>query len=236
VAGVKIIQEQQSLNRLRKVLRSSKIAFDYVLIDTPPTLDVMTAISMVAADEVLVPAQCHYFAMVGIRAIKDSMHRIRDAMRNPELKFRGVLPTMLDTHSTRSQTVLHEMRAVLGREVLNTVIPYDVTVMDAPHRGKPVVEDAPESPAGKAYRALVDELLEAYLSETPIPSLQSVEGTPVISSSDGLAANAEATASDDTGEVVIEEDTATSPVEASAIAEVSETTEASSVEGEPKAD
>jgi hypothetical protein len=174
--------------------------------------------------------------MVGIRAIKDSMHRIRDAMRNPELKFRGVLPTMLDTHSTRSQTVLHEMRAVLGREVLNTVIPYDVTVMDAPHRGKPVVEDAPESPAGKAYRALVDELLEAYLSETPIPSLQSVEGTPVISSSDGLAANAEATASDDTGEVVIEEDTATSPVEASAIAEVSETTEASSVEGEPKAD
>ncbi len=84
VAGVKIIQEQQSLNRLRKVLRSSKIPFEYVLIDTPPTLDVMTAISLVASDEVLIPAQCHYFAMVGIRAIKDSMQRIRSAMRNPD--------------------------------------------------------------------------------------------------------------------------------------------------------
>lgn len=159
VATVKIIQESQPLDRLRTALHNNRLGFDYVLIDTPPTLDVMTAISLVAADEVIIPAQCHYLAMLGIRAIKDSIQRVREGMRNPDLTLRGVLPTMYDSASSQSQSVIDEMRAVLGDAVFDTVIPYDVRVQDAPHRGKPVVEDAPDSPAAIAYKAFADELL-----------------------------------------------------------------------------
>ena len=159
VGMVKIVQEEHPLDRLRDVLHQSHVTFDDILIDTPPTLDVMTAISLVAADEVLIPAQCQYLAMLGIRAVKDSIQRVRDGMRNPNLKLRGVLPTMFDASSSQAQGVLTEMRALLGSDVLETVIPYDVRVQDAPHRGKPVVEEAPDSPAAVAYRRAADELL-----------------------------------------------------------------------------
>ena len=158
-ATVKIIQEQRPLDQLRSVLRDSRVSFDYVLIDTPPTLDVMTAISLVAADDVIIPSQCHFLAMLGIRAIKDSIQRVRSGMRNPDLRLKGVLPTMFDSVSSQSQTALDEMRAVLGDDVFDTVIPYDVRVQEAPYRGKPVVEDTPESPAARAYRQLAEELL-----------------------------------------------------------------------------
>jgi chromosome partitioning protein len=160
VATVKIVQEQRPLDQLRNVLRRSRVGFDDVLIDTPPTLDVMTAISLVAADEVIIPAQCHFLAMLGIRAIKDSIQRVRTGMRNPDLRLRGVLPTMFDNASGQAQTALNEMRAVLDGEMFETVIPYDVRVHDAPYRGRPVVEDAPDSPAARAYKQLADELLD----------------------------------------------------------------------------
>jgi len=158
-AAVKIIQEQQPLDRLREVLRSSRVTFDYILIDTPPSLDVMTIISLVAADEVIIPAQCHYLAMLGIRAIKDTIDRIRDQMGNPHLKLRGVLPTMYDAEADFAQTVVDELRAMLPGQVFRTLIPYDVRVLDAPYRGRAVVDDAPNSPAALAYRALAEELL-----------------------------------------------------------------------------
>ncbi len=158
-AAIKIIQEQQPLDRLRRSLRETRLQFDYILIDTPPSLDVMTAISMVAADEVIIPAQCHYLAMLGIRAIKDTMERVRTGMRNPDLRLRGVLPTMYDTEADFSQRVVDEMRVVMPGEVFHAVIPYDVRVLDAPHRGRPVVDDAPTSPAALAYRMLADEIM-----------------------------------------------------------------------------
>jgi chromosome partitioning protein len=158
-AAVKIVQEQQPLDRLRAVLRASRIAFDYVLIDTPPSLDVMTAISLVAADEVIIPAQCHYLAILGIRAIKDTIDRVRNGMRNPHLKLRGVLPTMFDAQAGYAQTVVDELRAVLPGQVFQTIIPYDFRVLDAPYRGRSIIEDMPNSPAALAYRALAGELL-----------------------------------------------------------------------------
>ena len=158
-AAIKIIQQQHPLDRLRRTLRETRLEFDYILIDTPPSLDVMTAISLVAADEVIIPAQCHFLAMLGVRAIKDTIERVRTGMRNPELRLRGVLPTMYDAEADYSQRVVEEMRAVLPGEVFASVIPYDVRVVDAPHRGRPVVDDAPTSPAAIAYRMLADEIM-----------------------------------------------------------------------------
>lgn len=158
-AAVKIIQEQQPLDRLRRALRSSRIAFDFVLIDTPPSLDVMTAISMVAAHEVLIPAQCHFMAIHGIRAVKDTINRIKEDLGNPDLKLLGVLPTMYDPNADYAQRVVEELRAVLPGQVFNTLIPYDVRLLDSPYHGRPVIEDTPDSPSASAYRALASEIL-----------------------------------------------------------------------------
>jgi chromosome partitioning protein len=158
-AVVEIIREKQPLDHLRAVLRASRITFDFVLIDTPPTLDVMTTISLIAADEVIIPAQCHYLAMLGIRATKNTIDRVRGEMRNPGLKLRGVLPTMYDAEADYTQSIVDEMRAMLPGQVFQTLIPYDVRVLDAPHRGRAVIDDAPNSPAALAYRALAEELV-----------------------------------------------------------------------------
>jgi chromosome partitioning protein len=159
VASVRFIQEQQSLKRLRSALRQTRIEFDFVLIDTPPTLDVMTAISLVAADEVIIPAQCHYLATLGVRATLETIERVRDGLGNPTLKLSGILPTMYDIETGHNQQVLHELRCLFPKQVFETVIPYDTHAIDAPHHGKPIITYAPESPAATAYHALADEVL-----------------------------------------------------------------------------
>lgn len=158
-AAVQIMYEEQPLTRLRDSLRQSRIPFDYVIIDTPPTLDVMTAISLVAADEVIIPVQCDYLAMLGVRAMKDVMQRVREKLDNPNLRMGGILPVMYDADSLYSAPVLREIRCLLPDEVTHTFIPYDTQVLDAPYQGAPVVICAPHSPSAQAYQALVDEVL-----------------------------------------------------------------------------
>ncbi|MBZ0292584.1 MAG: ParA family protein [Anaerolineae bacterium] len=157
--AVRIVHEERPLTKLKDVLRDSKLQFDYVLIDTPPTLDVMTAISLMAADEVIIPAQCHYLAMLGIRAMKESIERLKTNMTGSNLKLRGVLPTMYDASAVQSKKALEELRNLLTKEVFQTVIPYDTHILDAPYHGKPVVNYAPDSPAAQAYHSLAEELL-----------------------------------------------------------------------------
>lgn len=156
-AAVKITQEEQPLDRLHRVLATSRIKFDYVFIDTPPTLDVITAISLIAANGVIIPTQTHYLALLGIRNILDTMNRIQQ-FRNPDLRLLGALATMYDPQSAHAQSVLTEMQAVLPGRVFQTIIPYDPHVIDSPHSGKALVEYAPTSPAALAYRSLADEL------------------------------------------------------------------------------
>ena len=156
-AAVKMTQEEQPLDRLRRVLRSSRVKFDYVFIDTPPTLDVITATSLIAASGVIIPTQTHYLALLGIRNILDTMTRIHQ-FRNPDLRLLGALATMYDPKAAHAQSILAEMHAVLPGRVFQTVIPYDPQVVDAPHSGKSLMEYAPTSPAALAYRALAGEL------------------------------------------------------------------------------
>lgn len=159
-AAIKMVQEAYPLERLRNVLRTGRIPFDEVLIDTPPSLNVLSVVSLLAADEVIVPTQCNHGATQGIRAIQDVIKRIRAGMGNPDLRLRGVLPTMYDAESAYALEVVTELRALLPGQVFETLIPYDVNVADAPHKGKAVVEYAPESPGALAYSQLAQELLK----------------------------------------------------------------------------
>jgi chromosome partitioning protein len=159
-AAIKMVQEPYPLERLRHVLRTGRFPFDEVLIDTPPSLSVLSVVSLLAADEVMIPTQCNHGATQGIRAIQDVIKRIRAGMGNPDLKLRGVLPTLFDSESAYAQDVLSELRALLPGQVLETMIPYDVNVADAPHKGKAIVEYAPDSPGALAYNKLADEVLK----------------------------------------------------------------------------
>jgi chromosome partitioning protein len=162
-AAIKIVQEGQPLDRLRVALRSSRVIFDYILIDTPPGLNVLTVIGLLASDEVLIPSLCNHSAILSIRAMLDVTKRIRDNMGNPSLKVRGILPTFFDTNALYGRQVLMELHALLPDQLLRTIIPYDTNVADAPHRGKTVVDDSPESPGGVAYRQLSEELMDGPL-------------------------------------------------------------------------
>lgn len=158
-ASIKLLQEQYPLDRLRVTLQKSRIPFDYVLLDTPPGLNVLTVIGLLAAYEIIIPAQCNHTAILGVRAVQDVARRIRENMGNPDLKMRGVLPTFYDKDALYSPQILAELQALLPGQVFKTSIPYDVNVADAPHAGKSVVEYAPESPGALAYRQLADELI-----------------------------------------------------------------------------
>ncbi len=158
-AAIRMVQEQHPLGRLRTVLRETQYTFDYIIIDTPPGLNVLTVSALIASDQLIIPVQCNYPAMQGIKAVQDIIRHVREGMGNPNLKLRGILPTFFDSESLFSAKVLADMRALLAGQIFNTVIPYDPTVADAPHIGKAVVDYAPDSPGAVAYRALVDELL-----------------------------------------------------------------------------
>jgi chromosome partitioning protein len=157
-AAVKLLQEPHPLARLRRALRESRLIFDIILIDTPPGLNVLTVVGLLASDEVLIPTQCNHAAILGIRAVQEVVKRIRDHMDNPTLSIRGVLPTFYDPDAFYTAAVLAELRTLLPGQVLKTVIPYDVHVADAPHTGKAVVDYAPDSPGAVAYLQLAAEL------------------------------------------------------------------------------
>jgi chromosome partitioning protein len=157
-ASIKLVQGSHPLDRLRKLLRENRMQFDDILIDTPPGINVLTVIGLLAADAVLIPAQCNHAAMLGIRAVMDVSRRVREQMGNPDLKVRGIVPTFYDPHSLYTARVLEDLRALFPNQVLKTMIPYDVHVADAPYRGRAVVQDAPDSPGAQAYVRLVEEL------------------------------------------------------------------------------
>ena len=158
-AAIRMVQEQHPLGRLRTVLRETQFTFDYVIIDTPPGLNVLTVSALIAADQLIIPVQCNYAAMQGIKAVQDIIRHVCEGMGNPDLRLRGVLPTFFDSESLFAPKVLSDMLALMPGQVFNTFIPYDTSVADAPHAGKAVVDYAPDSPAAGAYRSLVNELL-----------------------------------------------------------------------------
>ena len=157
-AAVRFVHEKRPVTRLRDILTQARLSFDYILIDTPPTLDVMTAISLVASDEVIIPVQCHFLAVQGVRAIKEMIGRLRPHL-TAGFKLSGILATMYEPEAAHARKALGDIRNLFPGEVFQMIIPYDPTVLDAPYHGKPVVDYAPQSPAAVAYTLVAEELL-----------------------------------------------------------------------------
>ena len=143
--------------RLSRLLAEVEAEYDYILIDCPPSLGLLTVNALTAADSVLIPLQCEYYALEGLTQLLATLDLIRDHL-NPELDIKGVVLTMFDARTKLSADVANEVRRHLGDHVFKTVIPRNVRLSEAPSHGQPISRYAPDSTGALAYAALTNEL------------------------------------------------------------------------------
>lgn len=133
-------------------------AYDRILMDCPPSLDLLTLNALTAAEEVLIPIQCEYYALEGVTQLMRSIRMVRQEL-NPSLEVGGVLLTMFDSRTNLAHQVAEEVRAFFGERVFRTIIPRNVRLSEAPSFGMPVALYAPNSMGAEAYEAVADEVI-----------------------------------------------------------------------------
>lgn len=144
--------------RLKLAMKRGQPIVDVALLDTPPSLGLLTINALVAAGAMLVPVECQYLALRGVRAVLETTRLIHERL-HPDLMLLGLIPTLYDPTSENSQSVLQELRRVFGGQVFDTVIRYDEAVAMAPAARQTVLSFRPESPAAADYRRLADEVM-----------------------------------------------------------------------------
>ncbi len=145
--------------RLKQALSDLREKYDYILIDCPPALDLLTLNALVAADSVLIPIQCEFFALEGISQLMDTVDRVRETFSHP-LKIEGILLTMFDDRTNLTRQVADDLRDFFQDQVLSTVIPRSVRLAEAPSFGKPILAYDPRSRGAESYMKLAKEILE----------------------------------------------------------------------------
>jgi len=151
--------------RLRKAIEPVAGDYDYVLIDSPPSLGLLTVNGLTAADSVLVPMQCEYFAMEGVSQLLNTIERVRESL-NPDLEIEGIALTMYDDRMNLARQVAQEVRAHFGEKVYETVIPRNVRLGEAPSFGKPIILYDIRSRGSEAYVSLAKEFIRRAESVT----------------------------------------------------------------------
>lgn len=144
---------------LRKALEPVRERYQYILIDCPPALDLLTLNALVAADSVLIPIQCEFFALEGISQLMDTIDRVREGFSH-QLQIEGILLTMYDDRTILARTVADDLRDFFGDEVLSTIIPRSIRLAEAPSHGKPILMYDPRSRGAESYIKLAKEILE----------------------------------------------------------------------------
>jgi len=157
-ATAELVEAANGQLRLRECLASTFSAYDYVLLDCPPSLGPLTVNALVAAQEVIIPVQCEYFALEGLAALLETLSVIQREL-NPQLRIRGLLLTMHDGRTNLGRDVEAEVRSHFPQMVFKTVIPRNVRLGEAPSYGMAVTEHDPACAGARAYRNLAEELL-----------------------------------------------------------------------------
>jgi len=156
-AEYKLYNETDRTSRLRNAIKNSGEKFDFILIDTPPNLGLITVNGLVAASELLIPVAANYLSMRGVRSLLDSVWLIREHL-NPQLKLLGVLPTMVQPKASHAKSAIYEMQTVFKQKVFHSIIPYDNAAATAPALRKTIIEYAPASAVATAYLFLAKEV------------------------------------------------------------------------------
>jgi chromosome partitioning protein len=164
-AEIKLMEVFAREVRLKNALASIRSNYDFIFIDCPPSLNLLTINAMAAADSVLVPMQCEYFALEGLTALMDTISKLA-AVVNENLKIEGLLRTMYDPRNRLSNEVSDQLKKHFGSKVYRTVIPRNVRLAEAPSHGKPAMYYDKYSAGAKAYLALAGEMLRR--EEVPV--------------------------------------------------------------------
>ena len=160
-AGIEMIGIPQREYLLKKVLGTLAPAYDYIFIDCPPSLELLTVNALCAADTLLVPVQCEYYALEGLSDLLTTVRMIKRSL-NPSIALEGVLLTMFDSRTNLSLQVAEEVKRHFPGQVYATVIPRNVRLSEAPSHGKPVTAYDPYSRGAEAYRNLAEELVAIH--------------------------------------------------------------------------
>ncbi|MHA3775057.1 ParA family protein [Verrucomicrobiota bacterium sgz303538] len=167
-AEVEVARAEDHLTRLRSAFEAFRheAPFDFVILDCPPSLGILMTNALAAADELLVPIQCEYFALEGLSKIDSIVAQIRESGANPELKIGGILMTMF-MRNNLAQMVVQEVQNHFGSLLFQTIVPRTVRLSEAPSHGKTILEYEPSGLGSTAYKALAEEFLARY---KPAPS------------------------------------------------------------------
>jgi chromosome partitioning protein len=157
-AEIELIELDNRERRLRNVLAPMREKYDYILIDCPPALNLLTVNALVAATSVIIPMQCEYYALEGLTALLGTIRRIREAL-NPTLEVEGLVRTMYDPRNKLDNEVSAQLKQHFGDKLYRTIIPRNVRLAEAPSYGKAVIAYDMQSKGAQAYLALAGELL-----------------------------------------------------------------------------
>lgn len=163
VAELQLVGEMRREDRLRQALAPIQHQYDFILVDCPPSLGLLTLNALAAAGYVLIPMSCDYYALVGVRLLLDTLGRVQQRL-NPDLKILGVLPTRYDVRTLHAREVLEEVRTKLdGRvKVFDTVVRETVRFKEAPIQGQTITEYVADHPAAQDFRNLTQEFLDEF--------------------------------------------------------------------------
>jgi chromosome partitioning protein len=163
-ANLELVTEARREFRLRDALAPIRDRFEYIVLDCPPALDLLTLNALVAADTVLIPMQAEYFALEGISELMDTVERIRASL-NPGLVIEGVVLTMLDERTNLAQAVSAELRKFFGDRLCATTVPRNIRLAEAPSHGKPALVYDVRSRGAESYIRLAKEILSRHMPQ-----------------------------------------------------------------------
>ncbi|HIZ18896.1 MAG TPA: AAA family ATPase [Candidatus Olsenella stercoravium] len=157
-AEIELVTAMARESVLKDATANIRDEFDYILIDCPPSLGLLTINALIAANSLLIPIQCEYYALEGVAKLLESMQMVKRRM-NPELEIFGVLMTMFDSRTTLSKQVVDEVQNYFGKKMFKTIIPRNVKLSEAPSHGMPVIQYARVSKGSLAYMKLAKEVV-----------------------------------------------------------------------------
>ena len=151
---------------LKEVVAPVRDEYDYVLIDAPPSLGLLTVNALTASNDVIIPLQCEYLALRGMRFLLETIEKVKTKL-NPDLEIRGILPTMYNTRTLHAQEVVEEIRSMFGDKVFDVVIRSSIRFAEAPLAHKPILEYDPDHAGAMAYRQLAEVIVDGEKTSQP---------------------------------------------------------------------
>lgn len=158
-AEIELVNLEGRERRLKKAIDKVKPMYDFVFVDCPPSLGLLTINSLTAVDSVLIPIQCEFYALEGVSQLMNTVEMVRKNM-NPDIEIEGVILSMFDGRTNLSLQVVQEVKKYFGNKVFNTIIPRNVRLAEAPSYGLPIIKYDPKSTGAKAYQQFAMELLK----------------------------------------------------------------------------